>query len=430
MSSMMRRAIELSSFRPSLAGPETRKVLNYFTSLHPEFQSLSFETGQKVYDWTVPPEWNLKRAYLRHLESGSIYADSDKSPLSVVIYSEPVHRVVRKSDLQDKLHYNKLLPSAIPYLTSYYKRTWGFCLSYDEFCSMPDGDYEAFIDSEFIEGSLDLIHAVFPGKSQTEVLFTSYICHPQMANNEISGPVLLSEIMDYIKSLNGHHYYTYRFVLGPETIGSICYLSRFYDHLKSHLLTGYCLTCIGDSGPHSTVCGPSKESIANISAIASTVGFSESNTYSFLDRGSDERQYCSPNIDLDFCTLTRSKWASYPEYHTSLDNISLLSESNFSASFDRVKSIITTLENGCLVSTDIKCEPFLSRHGLYRTLSTPEHSKYDRQISNLLAYARDRSSLFQLSIDLNIPLSIIDNLSQMLASHHLLTRDFIDPYSQ
>ena len=207
------------------------------------------------------------------------------------------------------------MPDAIPYVTSYYNKDWGFCLSENEKEDLPDGKYRAFIDSKFKKGHLEVAEAVLPGKSKKEIFFSSYICHPSMANNELSGPVLLNALLLYIKKNYKRSNYTYRFVLLPETIGSIAYISKKIKLLKKRVISGYVLTCVGDERSYSIVHTPDENTIADFSLNAALNGFKNVHKYTFLDRGSDERQYCSPGVDLPVCSFSKSK--TYPEYHTS-----------------------------------------------------------------------------------------------------------------
>ena len=193
-------------------GPDIRKSLNYFSRIHPEFETLSFPTGYKAFDWTVPQEWHLRDAFIH--ESGEIIANVLDSNLHVVGYSTPINMNLTKTELIKKLHTLPENPEAIPYVTSYYRRDWGFALAYNKYRKLPEGNYHVYI---MIDGQLQLIEAVFPGEIKDEILFTSYLCHPSMANNELSGPSILCEIINYIKHLPNRRY-TYRFILGPETL--------------------------------------------------------------------------------------------------------------------------------------------------------------------------------------------------------------------
>ena len=242
---MIKWAKDLFPICRSITGDGTRKTLSYFKKLNSEFKRLKFKTGQKVFDWVIPKEWNIKDAYIEH-ESGKKFAEFKKCNLHIVGYSKRVNKTMPRNKLLSQIYTQKDQPDSIPYVTSYYKETWGFCLSENQKKKLPYGNYKVIIDSELKKGNLELSHAIFKGKSKKEIFFSSYVCHPSMANNELSGPVLLNAIMLYIKTSYPKSKYTYRFVLLPETIGSIAYLSKFMKVMKSNTLCGFSLSCVGD----------------------------------------------------------------------------------------------------------------------------------------------------------------------------------------
>ena len=200
----------------SITGKGIDQAFQVFQNIHPEFTTESFPSGSDVFDWTIPDVWNINNAYIEH-ESGQRFCEFKVNNLHVVSYSLPVNTYLDKSELISYLYSRPDLPSAIPYVTSYYKRTWGFCISHDQLCKLPDGKYKVVIDSSFSKGDLNLLHAYLPGKTSSEIFFSSYLCHPSMANNELSGPVVLSELLSFVKSLSNRHY-SYRFVLLPKPL--------------------------------------------------------------------------------------------------------------------------------------------------------------------------------------------------------------------
>ena len=228
---MIKWARDLFPICRSITGSGIRKTYDYFAKLNPEFKNISFKTGHKVFDWKIPQEWDIKDAYIQH-QSGKKFAEFKKLNLHVVNYSTPINKTFSRKELLKRIHTEKKQPDAVPYVTSYYKKTWGFCLSEKEKKKLPNGKYRAFIDSKLKKGKLDLIHALLKGKQKKEIFFSSYACHPSMANNELSGPVLLNAIMLYLKRKYPKRKFSYRFVLLPETIGSIAYLSKYKTTLK------------------------------------------------------------------------------------------------------------------------------------------------------------------------------------------------------
>ena len=255
---MIKWAKDLFPICRSLTGEGTKKTLNYFLRLNPEFKFIKFKSGKKVFDWVIPLEWNIKDAYIQH-KSGKKYAEFKKNNLHLVGYSTPINKYLTKNELLKKIHTQKDQPDAIPYVTSYYNKNWGFCLSENQKKKLPNGKYKVRIDSSFKKGHMNIVHALLKGKKKKEVFFSSYVCHPSMANNELSGPVLLNAIMLYIKSKYKKTKYSYRFVLLPETIGSIAYLSKFKNTLKKKVICGFNLTCVGDERSYSYVSSPKEK---------------------------------------------------------------------------------------------------------------------------------------------------------------------------
>ena len=230
----------------SITGEGVRKSLNILSKYVP-FTIHEVNSGTSVFDWTIPDEWNIRDAYVKNLNTGNTVIDFKNHNLHLVGYSEPVNFECSWEVLDKHLHYDKNHPDAIPYVTSYYSKTWGFCLSFNEYLLLDrDSKYLIFIDSDFNKfGSLTYAELIIPGNSKEEIFFSSYICHPQMCNNELSGPVVLTAIAKNLLSKKSLRY-TYRFVLLPETIGSIAYLSKNILELKQNVIAGYNLTCVGD----------------------------------------------------------------------------------------------------------------------------------------------------------------------------------------
>lgn len=415
---MLKWAKDLFSICRSITGDGTRKTLSYFEKINPEFRRLKFKTGQKVFDWEIPKEWNIKDAYLEH-ESGERYAEFKKCNLHIVGYSKPVNKKISKKELLNYIYTQKDQPDSIPYVTSYYKERWGFCLSENQKSKLPDGNYKVIIDSDLKNGNLELSDAIFKGKTKKEIFFSSYICHPSMANNELSGPVLLNAIMRYIKSNYPKSKFTYRFVLLPETIGSIAYLSKFMKVMKSNMICGFNLTCVGDERAYSYVASRKGNTLADDAIEAALFGLSNVKKYSYLERGSDERQYCAPGIDLPVCCFSRSK-TDYPEYHTHKDNFNVVTQKGLEGSFNVVKKIIDAIELELYPKTTMFGEPNLGKRGLYSTLS--QKGKYDntRLRMNLIAQSDGMTNIFKIAKLLKEPLDKLCNEYSLLKSKKVL----------
>jgi len=267
-------------------------------------------------------------------------------------------------------------------------------------------------------------HAIIKGKSKKEILFSSYVCHPSMANNELSGPILLNAVLKYLKDNFKNTHYTYRFILMPETIGSIAYLSKYHKYLKKNVFAAFNLSCVGDGRNYSMIESRSANTIADKALKCQIIKKKKNNIYSFLDRGSDERQYCSPGIDLPMSTFCRSKFGEFREYHTSLDNLKLVNEKNLKESLNVLKNIIQSFELGLYPSTKVKCEPMMSKKNLYPTLSkVGNYSKYTKDIMNFMAYS-DSRSIFDMSIITGIELEKIIEIYRMLVKSNLIKRNF------
>ena len=278
---------------------------------------------------------------------------------------------------------------------------------------LPSGNYKVFINSSLKKGVMELMHAKISGKLKKEIFFSSYVCHPSMANNELSGPVLLNAIMLYLKSKYPQPSYSYRFVLLPETIGSIAYLSKYRNVLKKNVICGFNLTCVGDEREYTIINSPGGNTIADNSLESALIGKKNFKAYSFLHRGSDERQYCAPNIDLPLCRFSRSK--DYPEYHTDKDNFKVVTEKGLNQSLDIFKNIIDAFEAGLYPRSKILCEPNLGKRNLYPTIS--QKGSYDDTLKvrmNLITLSNGKNSIFEISKLLNKNLSIISKEYDLL----------------
>lgn len=401
---MLGWAKELFPICRSLTGAGVRQTLDYFRDLNPELAPLSFKTGEKVFDWEVPQEWNVSDAYIEH-ESGERFAQFKVSNLHLVGYSEPVDYVMERSALLDHIYTLPDDPDKIPYVTSYYHQRWGFCLSENQKQNLPAGQYRVFIDSSLNDGKLDMAHGLIQGKLSRELFFSSYVCHPSMANNELSGPVLLNALMRYVKRQYPESKYSYRFVLLPETIGSIAYLSRFHSILKERVHCGFNLSCTGDERSFSHVQSRFGDNLADLALQSALRGRSNVKTYSFLKRGSDERQYCAPGIDLPVCTFCRSKYGEYPEYHTNADDFKVVTAEGLRGAFEVMRNIVDAFELAERPVSRVLGEPQLGKRGLYPTISM-KGSTDDalKRRMDFLAYADGDHTIFDIVNRIDEPL--------------------------
>jgi len=350
----------------SLSGNGVRETLRRIQEIIP-LQIHEVPTGTKAFDWTVPKEWNITDAYVMD-EKGSKVIDFKKHNLHVVGYSVPVDMTVSLAELQNHLYSLEAQPDAIPYITSYYQERWGFCITDRERRALKDGSYRVVIDSELTDGSLTYGELVLPGKSKKEIFISTYTCHPSMANDNLSGPAVATYLAQWVMS--APRKYTYRFVFIPETIGALTYLSKHLGHLKEQVIAGFNLTCMGDERAYSFMPSRNETSLADTVALEVLADLHPDFVrYSFLKRGSDERQYCSPGVDLPVVSIMRSKYGTYPEYHTSLDDLTLVTPVGLGGSVTVLKTCIERLESSRIYRAVCYGEPQLGKRGLYPMLS-------------------------------------------------------------
>lgn len=375
-------------------------------------------SGTQVFDWTVPKEWAVRDAYIEN-EQGERIVDMKQNNLHVMGYSISVDQWVTLDELKQYVYTQQDQPNVIPYVTSYYKERFGFCMSDSQFCSLPEGKYHMVIDSELFDGSLTYADFILPGESDREIMITSYTCHPSMANNECSGPVLLAALARYVNSIPKRRY-TYRFVLNPETIGSIVYLSKNYQHLKDKLEAGVVLSCVGDDRAYSMVHSRYGNTVADKSLSSILRGRENFKEYSFLQRGSDERQYNAPGIDLPVVGFCRSKYGEYPEYHTSADNMGLISPSGLQGSYEVMMEWIQAMERNKKYKVAVLCEPQLGKRGLYPTISQKGSYSEVRVMTDFIAYADGQNNLIDISERIGVPVSVLVPIAEKLEKTGLL----------
>ena len=393
---MFRWATDLFPICRSLTGNGVRETLAYISGIVPELTVHEVPSGTQAFDWTVPDEWNIRGAYIEH-ESGERVVDFANSNLHVVGYSTPVDQWMTLAELQPYLYSLPEQPDAIPYITSYYSRRWGFCLSQTQRDGLKEGRYRVVIDSTLEPGSLTYGEVLLRGAEEREILLSTYVCHPSLANNELSGPVVTTALCRWLASLPNRRY-SYRIVFIPETIGSIVYISRHLAELKRRTAAGYVLTCIGDDRAYSFLRSREGNTLADRAAkLVMRHHAPDHVEYSYLDRGSDERQYCSPGVDLPVASIMRTRYQSYPEYHTSLDDLTVVTPTGLEGGFNAVQKVIQLIEGNRFYKAAYPCEPQLGKRGLYPTLSTRGAGNTVRAMTNLLAYADGTRDLIDIA---------------------------------
>jgi aminopeptidase-like protein len=402
---MIKWAKDLYPLCRSLTGSGTLKTLHYFKKIHKDLIIISFKSGTKVFDWRIPLEWKITDGFFQHIKTKKKFAEFKKNNLHLLGYSYPINKIIPKSKLIKYLHTLKKQPNLIPYVTSYYKKSWGFCISENEKKKLPNGDYKVFINSRLFKGKLNLGELIIKGKLKKEILISTYICHPSMANNELSGPVLSIALIDYLKKNFKKTKYTYRFLFLPETIGSIAYLSKNYKTMKKNIIAGFVLSCVGDERNFSLIESRLGNKLSDL-AIESSISYKKNyKKYSFLHRGSDERQYCAPGIDLPVSVFCKTKFGEFEEYHTSADNFDLVTKKGLEQSFIIMSNIIYSFEKFLYPKTKYLAEPMLSKRAMYNTVSKKDLKNDD--YLNLIAYCDGKHSIFEISLIINKPLDYV-----------------------
>jgi len=409
----------------SITGSGVRKTLKIIQKEFPKLKIKNIKSGTKVFDWNVPPEWNVTDAYITD-KNGLKIIDFKKNNLHLFGYSTPLKKTLTKKNLFKNLYFLKNQPSAIPYITSYYKKRWGFCVSYNEFKRLDKKYYlkdkfRVVINSRFEKnGNLNYGELILNGRSKQEILISTYICHPSMANNELSGPIVSMALINHFKKKRLNK--TLRFIFILETIVLISYLNMNLNYLKKNIIGGYNLSCIGDDRLHSCMFSKYKNSPSDEALIEAYKKLKINNykVYSFLKRGSDERQYNSPGVDLRISSIFRTKYGEYPEYHTSLDNFNLVTLRGVTGGFNVAKTAIEIMLKSIYPKNKIICEPQMSKRGLYPTLSTKNEKKLTRNYMNFLQYADGYNSLKKISYLIKLDLISVKKINVILQKSGLI----------
>ena len=412
----------------SLTGNGNRKTLFKIKNLFPDLRIKKVKSGTKAFDWKIPPEWNVTDAFILDKFNKKII-DFKENNLSLLGYSEKKFSYIKKKDLLKKIFFLKKIPNAIPYVASYYKRRWGFSTSYKQVRMIKskynNNDFFNVVikSNKNKNGYLNYGELVIKGKSQKEILISTYICHPSMANDNLSGIIISMALINYYKRKKLKK--TLRFIFIPETIGSIYYISKNLKRLRKNLLGGYNLTCLGDEREYSLMFSkykdkPSDEAIIEAYKI---LRIKKYRIHSFLKRGSDERQFNSPGIDLPITSVFRSKYGEYKEYHTSLDNFNLVTLKGLKESFKVVKTAINILLNNIYPKTKILCEPQMGKRGLYPTLSTTKNKGIVDSYMDFLQYSDGKNSLKKISKLIGLNNSKTNQIYRLLLKENLIFKN-------
>lgn len=405
----------------SLTGEGVRKSLQIIKEQIPELEIYQVPTGTQVYDWIVPQEWEITEGYIED-EEGIRIVDYAENNLHVMGYSAPLDKYVDLEELYSYIRVEEEQADVIPYVTSYYVTRSGFCMTKNMRDSLKPGKYHMVIKSRLFDGVLNYAELYLPGKSAKEVLLSTYICHPSMANNELSGPVLATHLVQWLKTLDRQ--LSYRLVIVPETIGSITYLSEKLTILKENVIAGFVLSCVGDNRAYSYIETRDANTLAD-KVMQNVLHYvdAEYKQYSFLERGSDERQYNAPGVDLPVCGFCRSKYGEYPEYHTSADNMTLISPEGLQGAYEVMKQVIIALEYNKYYKINCLCEPQLGKRGLYPTISRKGVYAEVRRLTNFIAYADGKKDLIDISNKIGEPVCELINYIDKLKESGLLDEE-------
>ncbi len=416
---MLQLAEKLFPICRSITGDGVRQTLKILKNEYDSLRIYEVPSGTRVFDWTVPKEWNIRGAYIED-SLGRRIIDFNDNNLHVLGYSVPMDCTMSLEELKKIIYTQPGQPDVIPYVTSYYQERSGFCMSENQKNALREDTYHCVIDSDLTNGSLTYGEIMIEGETAEEVLLSTYICHPSMANNEVSGPVVTIELAKWIAALKQRRY-TYRILFIPETIGAITYLSRNLDSMKANTAAGFLLSCVGDDRTYSMVETKYGDTLTDrLLKNILQYHFPDYKLYNYLQRGSDERQYNAPGVDLPVCAVCRSKYGEYPEYHTSADDLSLISEEGLQGTFDLMKKCIQALEYNHCYQVNCLCEPQLGKRGLYPTIS--QKGIYDdvASILDFIAYADGHNDLIDISNRIRVPIEVLIPIIEQLMEKELI----------
>jgi aminopeptidase-like protein len=402
----------------SITGNGVRESLEII-SRHVPTQIHEVPSGTRVFDWTVPKEWNIRGAYIKD-STGKKVLDFNDSNLHVLNYSTPVNKRISLHELKQHVYTITEHPDWIPYRTSYYNENWGFCLTHNKLLELSEGEYEAVIESSLEDGHLTYGEYYLRGETDAEVLITAHTCHPSLANDNLSGVAVAAFLAKYLSKLSLKH--SYRFLFIPGTIGSITWLS-LNESQVSRIKHGLVFTCLGDPGKFTYK--KSRRGDAEIDRAVSEVLKKSGDTFEIRDfspYGYDERQFCSPGFNLPVGCLMRTPHAQYPEYHTSADNLDLVRPEYLADSFSKCLAIFQVLEhNGVYLNQNPKCEPQLGKRGIYSQIGGQTDGKaQELALLWVLNLSDGKNSLLDITERSNLEFSLISDAAQTLLDNGLL----------
>jgi aminopeptidase-like protein len=378
-------------------------------------------SGTEVFDWTVPQEWNIQDAYIKN-KKGERIVDFTQSNLHVVSYSQPIHTTMTLEELKPHLYSLPEHPDWIPYRTSYYKESWGFCLTHRQLMALKDEEYEVCIHSTLESGHLTYGEYVIKGETEEEILISCHTCHPSLCNDNLSGIAVTTFLA---KTLSGRSLrYSYRFLFIPGTIGSIAWLA-LHENQVSTITNGMVVTGVGDPG--ALTYKKSRQGKAGIDRafthILKTSGL-EHAIIDFFPYGYDERQYCSPGFNLPVGCFMRTPHGEYPEYHTSGDNLTFVQPQPLEESLICCVRVVNLLErNATFLSQNPKCEPRLGKRGLYRAIGgESEGAKREMAMLWVLNFSDGTHSLLDIAERSGLEFEVIDKAAESLEEHGLLKK--------
>ena len=406
----------------SITGNGVRETLRVLQSICPAMTLHEVLTGTQVFDWIVPKEWNIRDAWIKN-SKGEKILDFAKSNLHVMGYSIPVNQKVTLEELLPLIHTQPDQPDAIPYVTSYYKERYGFCMSQEQKDTLQEDTYHIYIDSDLKDGSLTYGEILIPSTegNKDEIFLSTYVCHPSMANNELSGPAVTIYLAKWLWEKK-HRRYNYRIIFIPETIGAITYLSQHLPEMKKNIRAGFNISCVGDDRTYSYVASRYGNTLADkVAKNVLSFHYPEYKQYSFLQRGSDERQYNAPGVDLPVCAVCRSKYAEYPEYHTSKDNMGMISPTGLQGAYEVYRDMIEALEYNHKYQIQCLGEPQLGKRGLYPSISQKGSSGAVRVMSNFIAYADGMNDLIDISSIIKVPVERLVTVIEKLQEAKLIS---------
>lgn len=405
----------------SITGNGVRQSLEIMQEYLP-IQVNEVPTGTAVFDWTIPKEWNISDAYIKN-RKGEKLVDFNNSNLHVLNYSIPVKGTFSIQELKQHIFSIPEKPGWIPYRTSYYEEKWGFCLSHSQWQTMQDEEYEVCIDSTLEPGSLTYGEFYLPGQTKEECLFSCHICHPSLCNDNLSGIAVVLFLAKMLSTQKNR--LSYRFLFIPGTIGAIAWLALNENKL-SNIKAGLVATLLGDSSPFTYKKTRNGDALID-KAVIHYLKFSgdDYRLVEFFPYGYDERQFNSPGINLSVGSLTRSQYGQYPEYHTSADNLDLVTQEKLEDSLKAYLSISDILDSNIVyINQYPKCEPQLGKRGLYQKIGgTNEEDKEIRRMAMLwcLNLSDGKHSLLDIADRANIPFDVIKQVAAILEENEMLT---------